>query len=96
MPVTVARNTAVLVVEYPVTSKHTYTLRHTFSVINSIFYLFVYVSGVSGTSQHLHTAVGKPFSQWGEAPGCDWQASRRPDWGVYGVMTGTLRSKEEL
>lgn len=30
------------------------------------------------------------------AAGGEWQVSRRPDWGVYGVMTGGLRSEEKL
>lgn len=30
------------------------------------------------------------------AAGGEWQVSRRPDWGVYGVMTGRLRSEEKL
>lgn len=41
-------------VKYPITPKHTDTLRHTYNVRSFVFYLFVYASGVPGTSQHLH------------------------------------------
>lgn len=45
-------------------------------------------------NQHLHRAKAKPFFRQGGAPPCDWQASRRPDWGVYGVMTAGVWSEE--
>lgn len=38
----------------------------------------------------------KRFSRRGGAPRREWQASKRPDWGVYEAMTGAPRSEGGL
>lgn len=83
-------------IQCPITPKQTLTRTYNATASSSGFDVPAYVSAVPDARHHLHEAAVKRFRRRGGAPGCEWQESRRPDWGVYGVMTGALRSEEEL